>query len=222
MPTRRNDSPFGHTSAGPVVERIRLVALDRQGRVITAIHWRVEGNVRGIGHVRRDEVDLGGVVRDADLHVGDARSGDGVGVDGGGVVELDSEVDGWVLGPVEVEARDRSDGGEGDSDGLADVGARGLPFRGGGTVDGRERELAGQIFVGRRDGQALRDVSWNGLDQTDLAVAEDDGPIGFELIDLSAVVSDDDWDVGVRKCAVSAGVWGAEPGHGGVGLIGMG
>ncbi len=103
LPASRDDRPLGHTGASPVVERISLIPLNRQSRVITAVDRRIEGNVRGVRHVRRDEVDLGGVVGDADLHVRDGRGGEVVGIDGGGVVELDGEVDGRVLGPVEVE-----------------------------------------------------------------------------------------------------------------------
>lgn len=105
LPAGRDNRPLGYTGAGTVVERIGLVALDCQCCVLAAVHRRIEGNVGGIRHVRRDEVDFGGVVWDADLHVRDARGvGDVVGIYGGGVVELNGEVDGWVLSPVKVEA----------------------------------------------------------------------------------------------------------------------
>lgn len=72
---------------------------------MAAVHRRIEGNVGGIRHVRRDEVHFGGVVWDADLHIRHTSGvGDVVGIDGGGVVELNGKVDGWVLSPVKVEA----------------------------------------------------------------------------------------------------------------------
>ncbi len=67
----------------------------------------------------------------------------------------------------------------------------------------------------------MGDVAWDGLDQTDLTVSEDDGAIGLEFVGLVVVITNDNRDVGVRERAVGANVRGVEPGQGGVGLVGL-
>lgn len=67
----------------------------------------------------------------------------------------------------------------------------------------------------------MSDVAWDGLDQANLTVAEDEGAVGFELVDLVVVVANDDRDVGARECAVGANVRDPESGYIGVGLVGV-
>ena len=114
-------------------------------------------------------------------------------------MEEDGEVRWGVLRPVEEEGGDGlvGLGGEGDSEGLGDVGVVGLPFRGGGAVDGRDGELARLEIVGGADGETLRYITRHGGDVGDVAVWDCDGAVGGKHVGGCVTVSDLYGDGGV-------------------------
>ena len=119
-------------------------------------------------------------------------------------MEEDGEVGGGILGPIEEEGGDGLVrlGGEGEGEGLGDVGVVGLPFRRGGAVNGRDGELAWLEIVGGADGETLRYVPRHGGDIGDVAVWDCDGAIGGEHVGGCVAVSDLHGDGGVCECHV--------------------
>ena len=115
--------------------------------------------------------------------------------------------------PVEEEGCDGlvGLGGEGEGEGLGDVGVVGLPFCGGGAVDGGDGELAGLEIVGGGDGEALCDITRYGGDVGDVAVWDCDGAVGGEHVGCCVAVSDLHGDGGGCEGHVCGyvGVWEA-------------
>ena len=136
-------------------------------------------------------------------------------------MEEDCEVCGGVLCPVEEEGGDGliGLGGEGEGEGLGDVGVVGLPFCGGGAVDGRDGELAWLEIVRGADGEALCYVICYGGDVGDVAVGDCDGAVGGEHVGGCVAVSDLYGDGGVCEGHVCGCVRVWQAGEGCVCLI---
>ena len=104
-----DNRPLRHRCSRRVAERTSLVALDREGCVISAVDRARESDVGSVAHVGRNEASEGGVVGGADGHVAHDCGAYGGG-GSGGVVESNGEVFRGILGPVEVEACHHLDG----------------------------------------------------------------------------------------------------------------
>ena len=93
-------------------------------------------------------------------------------------MEDDGEIERWRLCPVEIEPGDGDAGLKGDGQCRGDVGEGGLPFCGGGAVDGRDGVLTLLVRVWAGDAGTLREVVGDCFDGTRGAIENGEGPVG--------------------------------------------